>query len=118
MDNTFFHPEQVAAIGAIGLVQHAAKQCADAHATVMILADQRPLFKAAAIRRLMQTTNEETGKPHSASSAEKVVELDAEFAAHRTREREAEVARWTALGNLEAAKLTARLCVALAGGAE
>lgn len=100
----------------------AARQLGEAVSTLQRLEDERPIQKSAAIRRLMQQENPETNKPHSASSAEKVVESDAEYLAHRTRQAEAEVAKHEAFGRYEAAKLTARLeaetCIRLENGNE
>lgn len=84
-----------------------------ARAAEQALEDERPLVKSAAIRRLMGTENPETGKPHSASSAEKVVETDAEYMAHRRAQRDAVVATQEAWGRYEAAKQRAALAVQL-----
>lgn len=104
-------------------VQHARDRIADityagdrlavALKRVQELEDERPLVKSAAVRRLMGTENAETGKGHSASSAEKIVESDGEYAAHRKRQWEAEVEKQQAYAEYEAAKLTARLAVAV-----
>ena len=102
---------------AIAAIAVAANECAIAHDHVAALANRRPLVKAGAIGRLMQATNANTGKLHSATSAEAVVELDDEFTRHREIEREAEVDRWRSLAAYEAAKLTAKLEVALAEAA-
>jgi hypothetical protein len=59
-----------------------------AYDLVAELEDQRPLVKADAIRRLM-----ETGKATSATAAEKVVELDADYMDHRAKQRAAEIER-------------------------
>jgi hypothetical protein len=75
------------------------------------LEDERPLVKRAAILRIMQTPNDLTGKPHSASSAADYVELDAEYLAHRARQRDAVVATHEARGRWEAAKRTADMAV-------
>jgi hypothetical protein len=85
--------------------------------TVQELEDTRPLVKSDAIRRLMGMTNPETGKPHSASSAEKIVESDGEYLAHRRQQANAEVEKHRAFARYEASKLQARLAVAAAEGA-
>lgn len=101
-------PEQRAR-AAIERVIDATDHLAWCTAAVQERADGRAAEKSAAIRRLMQTMNDETGKPHSASSAEKVVELDPAFAQYRQTEAACEVERIRALGVYEAAKLAARL---------
>lgn len=100
---------------AIAQVTAAGERLAQAAARVQELEDARPMIKSAAIRRLMTTTNEETQKPHSASSAEKIVESDAEYFAHRQLQRDAEVEKHRAYAAYEAARLDARLAVDLAG---
>lgn len=82
----------------------AAARCGAAHARVQELEDARALIKPQAIKRLM-----EAGEATSVTAAEKIVEKDPEYAAHRARQREAEIERWAALGEFEAAKLQARL---------
>lgn len=94
---------------AIAAVNAAGERLAQAIRTIQELEDARPAEKPAAIRRIMQTTNEETQKAHSASSAEKVVETDAEYAAYRRRQADAEVEKHRAFASYETAKLTARL---------
>jgi len=70
-------------------IMAAGEALADAVAHEQMLEDRRPDFKQAAILRLMQTTNPATTKPHSGSSAESVVETDADYAQYRARQREA-----------------------------
>lgn len=94
---------------AIRGITDAAERLAQALRTVQELEDGRCIEKSGAIRRLMQTENPETNKQHSASSAEKVVETDAEYAAYRRRQADAEVEKQRAYGAYEAAKLAARL---------
>lgn len=53
----------------------------------------RALEKRAAILRLMSSDNPLTGKPHSASSAEAIVESDAEYAAYLAESTEATLLR-------------------------
>lgn len=71
---------------------NAGDRLAEAKAHELRLEDERPVAKVAAIARLMQGVNPLTGKPHSASSAEAVVETDPEYAAYRTAQRAATVA--------------------------
>lgn len=94
---------------AIARIEAAAERLAAAHRAIQELEDGRPAEKSAAIRRLMQTENTETGKPHSASSAEKIVETDAEYAAYRRRQADAEVEKHRAIGAFEVAKTSARI---------
>lgn len=70
----------------------------------MRLEEQRPLLKADAIQRLMQH-----GAATSATAAEKIVEKDPEYAAHRELQVQAVVAVIRARGDYEAAKALARL---------
>lgn len=104
---------QATARDAIRRIESTGERVAQAYATVQDLADGRAVEKSAAIIRLMQTTNAETTKPHSASSAEKIVESDAEYSAYRRRERDAEVEKHRAEAAYSASKLTARLEVEL-----
>lgn len=87
----------------------AAKEYGQAQAHESQLEDDRCFAKRDAIRRIMQQPNEETQKPHSASSAEKVVETDAEYMAFRQKQREAVVATQLARGRFYAARLRAEL---------
>lgn len=80
------------------------------------LESRRPLAKVEAIRRIMGTDNPDTGKAHSASSAEKVVETDPEYFAFLQTQRDVTREKNEAWVWLEAARLRARLYVALAGG--
>lgn len=95
----------------IARIETAAERLAQAARTIQELEDGRPAEKSAAIRRLMQTENPETGKAHSASSAEKIVETDPEYSVYRRRQADAEVEKHRAYGAYEAAKLLARLDV-------
>lgn len=113
MSATFEASPEDRARWSIAEIERAATETAAAHDRVTLLEDARAQLKAEAIQRLMQTTNPLTNKPHSASSAEAVVETDAEYASHRKLQRSAEVDRWLTLGKYESAKLTARLDVTL-----
>lgn len=95
----------------IASIEDAAREMAIAQERVTRFEDERAPKKAEAIKRLMQQTNDLTGKLHSASSAEAVVELDAEYAEYRNMQREAEIDRHRTIAAYEAAKLTARLAI-------
>ncbi len=101
----------------IDRIASAAANVAGALNRIAHLEDERALIKPRAVKRLM-----ENGAATSATAAEKIVEQDAEYADHRRKQRDAEIAKWAALASYEAAKLTAHLDVALAtqsaGGAE
>ena len=100
---------------AIGMVLDAAELYAKARAAEMELEDNRPAHKQVAILRIIKSgPNPLTGKPHSASSAEAVVETDAGYAAYRKLQREAVITAITAGGNYEAAKFRARFLTATA----
>lgn len=79
----------------------------------MMLEGQRPAIKQNAVLRLMQTTNPETNKLHSGSSAEKVVELDHEYADYRAIQRNAVGERIRAETEFEVAKTRGRLAAGL-----
>lgn len=98
---------------AIAAIEAAGERLAAACRQEMWLEDQRALVKALAIRRLMTTTNPDTEKPHSATSAEKVVETDAEYAAHRARQADAVVETIKARAAYEAAKRRADVAIDL-----
>lgn len=75
----------------------------------MTLEDTRPAAKQLAVLRIVGTVNPATGKAHSASSAEAVVETDEEYAAYRARQRAAVVERIKARAYYEASIARARL---------
>lgn len=93
----------------IAAIEAAATWVADALNAIARLEDERALIKPQAIRRLM-----DSGAATSATAAEKIVEADPEYAAHREKQRDAEVVKWAAAAAYESAKLTAKLDVALA----
>ena len=84
----------------------------------MKLEDERHIIKQAALLRIMATTNELTGKPHSASSAESVVQLDAEYAEYLGRQREAAFFTILARTAWESARLRAQYLALLLGSPE
>lgn len=69
---------------AVQAIINAGDRLAEARANEMALEDERPLVKDEAIKRLMQH-----GAATSATAAEKIVEKDAEYAAHRAKQVEA-----------------------------
>jgi hypothetical protein len=73
----------------------------------MHLEDQRSLIKPMVIERIKVAFN------LSATAAEKIVEQDEEYAAHRKKQSACVVAKERARGEYEAAKLRAQLGVAL-----
>jgi len=82
-----------------------------AKAREMLLEDQRPFIKAAAVLRLI-----ESKQATSATAAEKIVEMDAEYMAHRVKQRDAVINTQRALGLAKAADIHAqRLSSAGAG---
>lgn len=93
-------------------IEDAADALADAVAVEMKLEDDRPIVKQRAVLRIVGTENPLTGKPHSASSAEAVVETDAEYYDYRATQRQAVIAKIRAAGAYEAAKAIARLAAA------
>lgn len=103
-------PEQ-----AIAHVEIAGAAYATATAHETSLEDNRHVAKLDAMLRVMQTsTNALTGKPHSASSAEAVVEMDHEYAAYRANQRDAVRETIKARAAFYAAQYSAQLIVGLA----
>lgn len=83
---------------------------ADAVMAEQALEDNRINVKLAAIDRIMaRGDNQFTGKPHSFSSAEAIVNTDEEYAAYLERLRNAVRARIIAKGNYDAAVAAAHL---------
>lgn len=78
-----------------------------------LLEDSRCIEKRNAIQRIMQSENPLTGKQHSASSAEAVVETDDLYRKYRTVQSDAVLEVQTAWGEFYAARLEAELEVAL-----
>ena len=74
---------------------------------------EKPVRKVDAIRRIMQAENGLTGKPHSATSAEAVVETDPEYLVYLRQSTEAVVRRELTRVELVAARLEAQLHLAL-----
>jgi hypothetical protein len=94
----------------IAMIEAAADRCAQAHAEVQRLEDARAELKAQCIAEMIGKPDPlKVGGVHSASSAEKIVEIHPRYAAHRHLQNEAEVERWRALGQFSAAKRRADL---------
>lgn len=92
---------------AVEAYHRAALACADARDAEQQIEDERPMAKHAAIHRLMQGTNALTQKPHSASSAEAIVESDEEYAAYLVKRRNAVHHHMTAQAERETRRLRA-----------
>ena len=76
----------------------------------MALEDGRITVKMAAVSRIMTSgDNPLTGKPHSFSSAEALVNTDADYTEYLGKIREATKARILARGNYEVALVAAQL---------
>jgi hypothetical protein len=94
----------------IAMIEAAAERCAQAHADVQRLEDARAELKAQCIAEMIGKPDPlKVGGVHSASSAEKIVEIHPRYAAHRQLQNEAEVERWRALGQYAAAQRRADL---------
>jgi len=106
------------------LDQHtaAAKKYRDLVSEEMLIEDSRPLVKYAAIGRIMGSENAVTKKPHSASSAEAIVETDGEYWALLKKKRETVAAKLGAQAALESARYRVQHALAviatLRGGTE
>jgi len=88
----------------------AAVALADAVRRESELEDNRISVKMAAVERIMKSgDNPLTGKPHSFSSAEALVNTDADYSDYLGQCRDAAHARMIARGNYDAALATARL---------
>lgn len=93
---------------AIDALLAASERVAQACRVEMELEDERSILKSYAVRRIMVRDS------LAATPAEKIVETDEEYAAHREKQHEAVVEKARAFGALDAAKLRAKLSVALA----
>jgi hypothetical protein len=89
---------------AIAAMHEAAEALGRAKGQEMDLDDERVCLERTVILRLMQTTNELTQRPHSASSAKDAVETDAEYQEFRRIQRHAVVVTQTAWSRWEAAR--------------
>lgn len=108
----------LSAADAIAAVTVAAEQLAAATRAEMEIEINRADAKSAAISRLMQLENPETKKLHSASSAEKVVELDPAYHDYCIKKVDCVVATIIARGAYDSAKLMAQLAIIQAMPAE
>ncbi|NDD53747.1 hypothetical protein EBZ39_07695 [bacterium] len=91
-------------------IEQATQTLADAVADEQALEDNRINAKLAAIDRIMSAgDNQFTGKPHSFSSAEALVNTDAEYQSYLERQRQVVRRRILAKGAYEAAVAAARL---------
>jgi hypothetical protein len=77
----------------------------------MDLEADRHAQKQAAIRRVMQGINELTAKPHSASSAEAIVETDLEYRDYLRQQTDTVVQKNLALTAAQSARLRAMLAL-------
>ncbi len=76
----------------------------------MTFEDNRHAVKFAAVERIMASgDNPLTGKPHSASSAEAIVNLDPEYSGYLTQIRDAVARKIRARAQYDAAVAAARL---------
>lgn len=99
------------ASGLPAAIEAKAEAFADAVVHEMELEDTRHHVKIAAIERIMRGgDNPMTGKAHSFSSAEALVNTDAEYAAHLEKQRDAARARILARGAYDAAIAAAKVC--------
>lgn len=90
-------------------IETAASHLAEAVAAEQALEDNRINVKLSAIARIMSGDNPLTGKPHSFSSAESVVNSDSLYQEYLERQRNAVKTRILAKGNYDAAVAAARL---------
>lgn len=94
----------------IANIESAAARLADATTAEMALEDARINAKLAAIDRIMSAgDNQFTGKPHSFSSAENIVNTDAQYQTYLEQQRDAARNRILARGQYDAAIAAARL---------
>lgn len=91
-------------------IEEAYKNYAAAAEAEMALEDGRAAVKNAATERIMRGgDNPLTGKPHSFSSADAIVNTDAEYAEYLAKVRAASVARILARGAVDAALASSRI---------
>lgn len=100
----------------VAKIEEATKNYAAAVKAEMSFEDNRAQVKMAAVQRIMRAgDNAMTGKPHSYSSAEAIVNTDREYNDYLGKMRDAAVVRIVARGAYDAALAEARLT---AGAAE
>ncbi len=73
----------------------------------------RCMHRRSAILRLMSGTNPLTGNPHSASSAEKIVEADEEYSGYLSQQRQVVLSKNRAHAEAESFWLQAELYISL-----
>ena len=110
------HPTVQGAREAIARVRQAGAAYALRIAAEAALLREKPAAKAAAIGRLMATENGLTGRAHSCTSAEAIVEMDPAFHDFCRRITEATCEREMSRTELIAARLEAQLGLALVLG--
>jgi hypothetical protein len=98
---------------AIARVRRAGAEYAHAIGQEAALVREKPGRKLDAVLRIMQGENRLTSKPHSATSAEAVVELDAEYREFCRQLTAATCQRELARTDVIAARLEAQLALAL-----
>jgi len=107
----------VTAETAAKLVENIKVTCENYKKTVlaeMSLEDNRARVKMAAVQKIMRAgDNPMTGKPHSYSSAEAIVNTESEYADYLAKMREAAANRISARGAYDAALAEARLMSAV-----
>lgn len=92
---------------ALALYQEHALALASLRLEEQKLEDERHIVKMRVIARIMASDNPLTGKPHSASSAEAVVNLDAEYGDYLARQRDVVLQKNIMHGKCEAARIRA-----------
>lgn len=97
-------------VGLVRNIEDRASSLAEATVAEQALEDARINVKLAAIERIMaRGDNQFTGKPHSFSSAESVVNTDDEYQSYLERQRNAVRTRILARGAYDAAIAAARI---------
>jgi predicted trehalose synthase len=95
----------------IAQYRNATEDYAQAMARELEHTHQKPVEKTAAILRLLGSQNPLTGKPHSASSAETLVESEPGYAAFLAAYRQAVVDRIRAEGEQRRQVMLVELCI-------
>lgn len=96
-------------------IKYTCENYANAVKIEMTLEDNRAKVKMTAVQRIIRAgDNPMTGKPHSYSSAEAIVNTDNEYSDYLGKMREAAVNRIVARGAYDAALSEARLMAAVA----
>ncbi len=98
---------------AISAYERARHSYADAVRVEQQMEADRVVVKHSVIGRIMQTTNELTGKPHSATSAESAAPLDEEYRSFLLNARNVVHAKLRAETAFRSADLQAQLAICL-----